>query len=200
MVAAAAVGVALAYAFFVGTSAGRSLDRFLLEHRAGGDWEDTAKVLVQALNVVTVPLTAIVIAAVAARTSGPGAALGTLVLIAGASLTAEALKALLGTFDPLEGESRRALGRHFYPSGHAALTMSVCLAAILAAPPRRRRQVTIVAAGAAAVLGGAIFVSGSHHPSDVLGGFLVAAGWAAACSHFARDRTSNGTMPPAQPG
>jgi membrane-associated phospholipid phosphatase len=186
MAAASALGVALTYVFFVGTSAGRNADRFFFEHGYVGEWEHAANELVGALNVVTVPLAAVVIAVVALRVRGPAAALGTLMLIVGASLTAEALKALLGTLDPLEGESRRVLGRHFYPSGHAALTMSLCLAAILAAPSRRRLQVTLVVAGAPMVMGGAILVTGSHHLSDVLGGFLVAAGWAAACSHFVR--------------
>jgi membrane-associated phospholipid phosphatase len=64
-----------------------------------------------------------------------------------------------------------------WPSGHATAAMSLALCAVIAAPARRRPA---VAAGMAAF---AIAVSYSfleliwHYPSDVLGGFLVAATW-----------------------
>jgi membrane-associated phospholipid phosphatase len=181
LVFAAALGVAVVYIIFVGSARGRSLDQSLLVHASMGRRESVADVLVEALNLVTAPLAAIVIVLTALRVRGPAAALATVVLIGGTALTAEGLKALLGALDPFNGESKRELGPHFYPSGHAALTMSLCLAAILAAPPSWRRMVTVGAAVAAAILGSAIFISGSHYPSDVLGGFLVALGWAAAC-------------------
>ena len=64
-----------------------------------------------------------------------------------------------------------------WPSGHATAAMSLALCAVIAAPARRR---PMVAAGMAAF---AIAVSYSfleliwHYPSDVLGGFLIAATW-----------------------
>src|SRR5437764_5591652 len=119
LVAAAAAGVALVYIVFVGTASGRNLDQSLLEHVAVGRRESVSDVLVAAVNVVTAPLAALGIGVVALRVRGAGAALATLAVIAGACLTAEALKALLGGLDPLNGESKRELGPHFYPSGHA---------------------------------------------------------------------------------
>src|SRR5438067_13349191 len=165
LVVAAAAGVALVYIVFVGTASGRNLDQSLVEHAAVGRRESVSDVLVAAVNLVTAPLAALGIAVVALRARGPAAALTTLTVIAGGCLITEALKALLGGLDPLDGEGKRALGPHFYPSGHATLTMALCLAAILAAPSRLRPQVTVAAAVAVTILGGAVFVSKSHYAS-----------------------------------
>ena len=179
---AAAIGVALVYVIFVGTHPGRAVDSFLVDRLDEGGWEPGADAVIGAINIVTAPLVAVVIAAAALRSGGWTTALRVIVLIAGASLTARGLKELLGAVDPLGGETKRDLGSGFYPSGHAALIASLCLAAVLAAPARRRRQVAMGAAAAAAVLlVWAVPVGGSHHPSDVLGGALVAVGWAAVC-------------------
>lgn len=179
---AAAVGVALVYALFVGTNAGRAVDDFLVDNLDEGGWERGADAVVGVFNFITVPVLGAVIVATALGSGGPATALRVVVLIVGASLTARGLEELLGTIDPLGAESERDLGSGFYPSGHAAVIASLCLAAVLAAPPRCRRQVAAGAAGAAAILlGWALPVGGSHHPSDVLGGALVALGWAAVC-------------------
>ena len=179
---AAGVGVALVYALFVGTNAGRAVDDFLVDNLDEGGWERGADAVVGAFNFITVPVLGAVIVATALGSGGPATALRVVVLIVGASLTARGLEELLGTIDPLGAESERDLGSGFYPSGHAAVIASLCLAAVLAAPPRCRRQVAAGAAGAAAILlGWALPVGGSHHPSDVLGGALVALGWAAVC-------------------
>jgi undecaprenyl-diphosphatase len=181
LVAAAAIGVAAIYIFFVGTHAGRAVDRFLVEHRENESVETPAQALVRVVNVVTIPLAVAAIVAMALRSDRRATALWAIVLIVGSSLTTAGLEALLGPLDPLGGERKRELGAGFYPSGHAALVMSLYLAAILAAPAARRQRVAVGAGLAAALLGGAVFVGGSHHLSDVLGGFLVALGWAAAC-------------------
>jgi membrane-associated phospholipid phosphatase len=181
LAAAAALGVAAIYILFVGTHAGRAVDRFLLDHRENESVETPAQALVAVVNVVTIPLAVAVIVAMALRSGRRATALWAVVLIVGSSLTTAGLEALLGPLDPLGGERRRDLGAGFYPSGHAALIMSLCLAAILVAPPARRQHLAVGAGCAAALLGGAVFVGGSHHLSDVLGGFLVALGWAAAC-------------------
>ena len=174
---AASAGVAVIYALFVGTHIGRVVDDFLVDNLDEPGWEPAADAIIAFVNI-TVPLVGAVIVAAALRSGGSAMALRVLLLIGGASLTAQGLKEVLGAIDPLGGEARRDLGSGFYPSGHAALIASLCLAAIFATPTRRGRH---VAAGAAAVLGAALLVGGSHHPSDLVGGVLVAAGWAAVC-------------------
>ncbi len=67
-----------------------------------------------------------------------------------------------------------------WPSGHATAAMTLALAAVLVAP-RARRPLVAVAGGAFAVaVGVAVVALHWHFPSDVVGGYLVAATWALA--------------------
>jgi hypothetical protein len=64
-----------------------------------------------------------------------------------------------------------------WPSGHATAAMTLALAAVLVAP-RARRPLVAVAGGAFAVaVGVAVVALHWHFPSDVVGGYLVAATW-----------------------
>jgi membrane-associated phospholipid phosphatase len=70
------------------------------------------------------------------------------------------------------------IGDASWPSGHATAAMTLALCAVLVAP-RALRAVTALAAGTFAVaVGYGVLVLHWHYPSDVLGGFLVAALWA----------------------
>ena len=108
----------------------------------------------------------------------PRHALGVAVLIAGANLTTEILKPLLAVSRPPDPGVPTNVGVNAFPSGHATAAMSLAIAAILVTPARLRPL--------AALLGGLFPLSvsysllslGVHFPSDVLGGYLVAAGWA----------------------
>ena len=97
-------------------------------------------------------------------------------LISASAGLAKALEAALGGPDLLGGESERhLLGHWFYPSGHAAVAMSLSLAALLVAPPRSRPAVALWASIGVSLFGYLTFAEGHyHHPSDVVGGFLVA--------------------------
>ncbi len=96
----------------------------------------------------------------------------------GANVTTQLLKPLLA--DPRPSSLLHGLvpvAPASWPSGHATAAMALALTSVIAAPARLRPYV--------AALGGvfAIAVSYSfltlewHYPSDVLGGFLVAAAW-----------------------
>lgn len=95
-----------------------------------------------------------------------------------ANVTTQVLKPLLAT-----SRDRPYFEDQFphdtFPSGHATGAMSIALAAILVAPPDRRRVVAVVGLAYALVVGAAIVLAGDHFPSDALGGFAVAAAWAA---------------------
>jgi membrane-associated phospholipid phosphatase len=66
-----------------------------------------------------------------------------------------------------------------WPSGHAAAALALALCAVLVAP-RRARPFAAVAGGAFALaVGVALLIRAWHMPSDVLGGYLVAALWVA---------------------
>jgi membrane-associated phospholipid phosphatase len=64
-----------------------------------------------------------------------------------------------------------------WPSGHATAAMSLALCSVIAAPARRRPLVAAVMAAFAIAVCYSFLELGWHFPSDVLGGFEVAAVW-----------------------
>jgi membrane-associated phospholipid phosphatase len=94
-------------------------------------------------------------------------------VITGAST--ESLKHLLATprLDEWLGDAQ--ISAASWPSGHATAAMTMALCAVLAAPPRLRPTVAALGGGFAIAVAYAILTLGWHFPSDVVGGFLVAA-------------------------
>jgi len=64
-----------------------------------------------------------------------------------------------------------------WPSGHATAAMSLALCAVLVARSRSRPIVAAAGAAFAVAVCFSFLVLAWHYPSDVLGGFLVAATW-----------------------
>lgn len=62
-----------------------------------------------------------------------------------------------------------------WPSGHATAAMSLALCLVLVVGPRLRRLAAVLGAAYAIGVGYALVAGGWHLPSDVLGGYLVAA-------------------------
>ncbi|HEV7807344.1 MAG TPA: phosphatase PAP2 family protein [Solirubrobacteraceae bacterium] len=90
-----------------------------------------------------------------------------------------------------------------WPSGHATASMSLALCFVLVAGPRLRALAAFTGAAYAIAVGYALVVLGFHLPSDVLGGYLVAAtftllGTAALAALEARwpARAARVTVPP----
>jgi membrane-associated phospholipid phosphatase len=90
--------------------------------------------------------------------------------------TAESLKQLVASprIDEWLG-SKPHIAAASWPSGHATAAMTMALCAVLAAPPRLRPTVAAVGGAFAIAVAYAILTLGWHFPSDVLGGYLVAA-------------------------
>jgi membrane-associated phospholipid phosphatase len=65
-----------------------------------------------------------------------------------------------------------------WPSGHATAAMTLALCAVLASPPRWRGAVAAAGVTFAVAVSFSILALGWHFPSDVLGGYLVAAFYA----------------------
>ena len=120
----------------------------------------------------------LVVGALAAKRYRPAAA--ALTVMVGAGVTTQILKPLLAV--QREYPAFHFMGPEAYPSGHTTAVMSLALALIIVAPSRWR--------GLAAAAGGlltvatvySILVLGGHYPSDIVGGFLVATGWACLAS------------------
>ena len=89
--------------------------------------------------------------------------------------TTEALKHLLAAprLDEWLGSSQIAASS--WPSGHSTAAMTMALCAVLAAPPRLRPTVAALGGAFALAVAYAILTLGWHFPSDVFGGYLVAA-------------------------
>jgi membrane-associated phospholipid phosphatase len=110
------------------------------------------------------------------------------VLMVGAGATALVLKHVLpqpgGAF--LEIFSPVPYPR--FPSGHATAAMALVLALTFVTPARLRHVMAGLGAVFAAAVGYSLVTLGSHFPSDIFGGFLVAGTWslltAAALSEF----------------
>lgn len=121
---------------------------------------------------VTIP---IVVALLRGR---PRVAVAVGVILLGANLTTHLLKPLLaepreasffGWWTPVAPAS--------WPSGHATAAMSLALSMVLAVPARMRPAVAALGALFAVAVSYSFLTLGWHFPSDVFGGFLVAATW-----------------------
>ncbi len=65
-----------------------------------------------------------------------------------------------------------------WPSGHTTAAMGFALALAIVAPPRARPYAVAAGALLTVLTVTALLMVGSHYPSDVLGGLLVASAWA----------------------
>jgi hypothetical protein len=103
-------------------------------------------------------------------------------------ITCELLKPLLSDVRDAQLFGDSTVGGASWPSGHAAGAMALALCAVLVSP--RRLRALAAAAGTALAIGVSfsILVLAWHFPSDVLGGFLVAAFWIALGIAFLRTR------------
>ena len=116
-----------------------------------------------------------VLVAIALMWRGRTVALAAGVALVGANVTTQVLKPLLANPRGTYGDFHVAA--EAFPSGHATAAMSLSLIAIMLASPRVRPIVAFVGAEFALAVGFAIASLDWHFPSDVAGGYLVAATW-----------------------
>lgn len=134
-------------------------------------------------DAVFVALAGLVLAGIALARSRPRVAVTVLALIAVTSVSSQVLKTLLaypryadlhyGGFPVARNPAPEA-----FPSGHSTAAMTLALCGLLVAPARLRPLAAFVGAGFALGVGFSVVVLGSHFPSDVAAGFLLATGWA----------------------
>ncbi len=99
-------------------------------------------------------------------------------ILLGANVTTQLLKPLLAVHRPglVEGLPSPPAGSS-WPSGHATAAMALALCCVLAAPGRLRPFVAALGAAFAVAVSYSFLTLEWHYPSDVFGGFLVAATW-----------------------
>jgi hypothetical protein len=97
----------------------------------------------------------------------------------GANATTQILKGLLHQQHPVAFRIDGVLqvGGSSWPSGHATAAMSLALCAVLVARARWRPMAAAAGAAFAVAVSFSFLTLVWHYPSDVLGGFLVAATW-----------------------
>lgn len=177
---AAVVALIVVYGLAVHTGIGQHLDNdALLGRSQNARIQRATDHLLHTVDVFSIALIggAIVLAAIV-RTR-LRLALGAATLIAGAVASTEALKHSLPRPelthpDPLPVPT--------FPSGHTTVAVSLALALLLVVPARWRAPVAVGGALYGAAVGAATVTAAWHRPSDVIGGFLVSIGWAAAIS------------------
>lgn len=110
------------------------------------------------------------------------------VLFAGAGATALVLKHLLPQAAVASFPDIASLVPYpRFPSGHATGAMSLVLALAFVAPARLRPVIAGLGAVFAAAVGYSLLTIGSHFPSDVFAGFLVAAAWSLLTAGMLRE-------------
>jgi membrane-associated phospholipid phosphatase len=171
----------LAWAVFHADGA-RHLDARLLAHVSADRFGGTGDVA-RAISHLGDPLPQVLLLiaglAVALRAGRREAAVGGLVLVAGANLTTLLLKHALAAprFDPVLGWAQ--VGEESFPSGHATAAYAMAAAWTLFVPPRWRLAVACAGFLLASLVAASVVVLRHHFPSDALGGLLVAVAWTA---------------------
>ena len=92
-----------------------------------------------------------------------------------ANATTQVLKPALADPRALDLRGVDMLYPGSWPSGHSTASMSLALCLVLVVGPRLRPLAAVAGAGYAIAVGYALVALGWHLPSDVLGGYLVAA-------------------------
>jgi len=114
--------------------------------------------------------------AVAARRGRYRLALAVPIVLIGAVVSAETLKPLLAVPHAFVSVSHQ-VGASSWPSGHSTAVMTMTLCALLVASPRWRPAVAAVGGVFTLAVGFSLLTQAWHMPSDVIGGYLLAALW-----------------------
>ncbi len=99
-------------------------------------------------------------------------------ILLGANVTTQLLKPALADPRGIELHGSQLIYPGSWPSGHSTAAMSLALCLVLVVGPRLRPLAALLGAAYAIAVGYALVVLGHHLPSDVLGGYLVAATFA----------------------
>jgi membrane-associated phospholipid phosphatase len=147
------------------------LNDFVRLRRPGVD--TLANHLLHLLDPLYYTTWALLLVAVALLRRRPRVALAVALVLLAAPVVAELLKPLLA--HPHDRVGWERIGPTSFPSGHATAAMTLALCAVLVAPHRLRPAVAALACAFAVAVACSLLILVWHMPSDVLGGFLLAA-------------------------
>lgn len=171
-ICAALFVVLLAFAYL--SPAARHFDASALQGLvvpSGGRGETLFTRIATLGDAVPIALIAIGLTLVALLRGRPRVAVAVLLLVGATSVSSQLLKAVLAY--PRDA----GLGAAAFPSGHSTAAMTVALCLVLVAPARLRVLAGLVGMAFALGVGFGVISLSWHYPSDVLAGYLLAAGW-----------------------
>jgi membrane-associated phospholipid phosphatase len=171
--------------FFVRTHHGQALDWVVLSANSIGQDRVAHPVgaILNTMSVVSLAAATAVAGFIALIRRRVAVAVGAVLLVGGANLTAQIVKHLL-TRPHLGVDVERAAAGNSLPSGHTTVAASVAVALVLVLPPRARGVGAVLGAGYAALAGVATLSAGWHRPSDAVAALLIVGVWACAAQLF----------------
>jgi undecaprenyl-diphosphatase len=121
-------------------------------------------------------------------------------LVAGTGGLDLALKALLANprYQPVPVDSNAYPWKDAFPSGHAAGSLAFSLAFLTVVPTSWQRRTAIAGIVFTLYISFGVLVLNYHYPSDVIAGWLLAAGWWFALLALPWFRTEAASAPPAR--
>jgi membrane-associated phospholipid phosphatase len=143
----------------------------------GSGMHEAARLVIHLLDPLLFTIWALALVLIAIARERLRVALAAATLLALAPISADRLKPLLAYHHAHVG--RVFHGYASWPSGHATAAATLALCAVLVAPARMRRAVAFAGVAFALIQGAALLIDAWHMPSDVLGGYLMAALWTA---------------------
>lgn len=165
---------------FVDSVRGQWLDAAALAgHTIGAGYiEGLVDTVLNAVTVVSLAAATVAIGFIALIRGRVLLAAAAGLLVVGANVTTQLLKA--GIERPELGiDVIRAGAGNSLPSGHGTVAASVAVALVLVLPPQARGVAAVLGAGYAALTGTATMSAGWHRPSDAVASLLVVGAWAA---------------------
>jgi undecaprenyl-diphosphatase len=173
--------VVLALAYWVGPA--ERLDRSVLDALSTPTdtlANEVAYVGFRVVDTIPVWVVAAAIAALIALAQWRlGDAVLAVALVAGTGGLVLALKALLANprYQPVPVGSDVFPWEDAFPSGHSAGSLAMSLAFLTVVPPSWRRPTAATGIAFTLFISLGVLILNYHYPSDVLGGWLLAAGW-----------------------
>ncbi|GAA1499437.1 hypothetical protein GCM10009827_001020 [Dactylosporangium maewongense] len=183
--AAEAYGATRVWQFFVQTEHGQLLDYFAITGNSIGRArvETIVDRVLNGISVLSLTVATVTVGFIALIRRRVALAVGAILLIGGANVTTQVIKALLTRPDLGVDLERSGVGNSL-PSGHTTIAASVAVAFVLVLPAKARATGALIAAGFAALAGVATLSAGWHRPSDAVAALLVVGAWAAFASVF----------------
>jgi membrane-associated phospholipid phosphatase len=171
--------------FFVLTRHGQLLDTAALAGNTVGQVRiaELVNTVLNTISVVSLAIAMAIVAFIALIRRRVAVGVGAILLIVGANVTTQLLKALI-TRPELGVDLERAAAGNSLPSGHTTTAASVAVALLLVLPARLRGIGAVLGAIFTAVAGVATLSAGWHRPSDGVAALLVVGGWAGVAGLF----------------